>query len=400
MQAARARWPSKAGAWFGLGASPGSLLLGAELAARHAGPVPLGTLLAGIALMAALLWAQGQLGLAPPLGEGEPLTHLSRRYVSSLLHRVLGLLLAGGMVGWYGFNVGLGGAALSALLDLPGPAGPLLLGLPVLAVALNGLRGWNALSTAATAAALALVAVVVAELAAPAAPVTLTTGPARSLLADIGLFVGFVSVFSVRAPDFTAGLAGRGDLAWCVLLLCLPLAVVVLAGAGLHLGTGSSDVVALLASPQGAAYGNLLIAAATVGPTFTTLVSGSLALDAVGRIRSRHAMLLITTLGLALAITRFDQRLAGWLTILAAVLPPVVVPLGVEAARRRRGRAARLIPLWSWAPGSAVAVAMTLLGLPAAPLAGLGTAGLATALWALTPERARWRGARTAAGRR
>lgn len=72
-------WRSRVGAWIGCGASPGALLLGAGIAARHDGPAPLVAVIAGAALMAALLWGQGLLGLAPPTGAGTTLNALAER---------------------------------------------------------------------------------------------------------------------------------------------------------------------------------------------------------------------------------------------------------------------------------------------------------------------------------
>lgn len=376
-----AAWTSKVGAWIGLGASPGALLLGAGLAERHGGPIPVLGVVIGVLSMAVLLWCQGLLGLQPPAGENGTLSRLSRVYFSRRMQRTLGGVLAVGMIGWFGFNVGIGGAAIGALFGLPQIVGPLLLGLPCLVLATGGLRRWNATATIATLAALALTVMVVIELSARTSPVTLGGEPGASLLTDVSAYVGYVAIFSVRAPDFSVGLATRRDLAWCVAALCVPVLLVGLAGVGLQMGTGTSDLVGVLAGSGMLAIGNLLIALAVVGPTLTTLYSGSLALDAAIGLPHRRGMVAVAVLGLALAIARFDRQFIGWLIVLSVTLPPLVVPMAVEATRRRRGGAHRVVPLWSWLPGSVIAVALMIAGIGAAPVVGLVVAGALTVVW-------------------
>ena len=375
------RWSAKAGAWFGLGASPGALLLGAGIAERHGGHAPLVVILAGVTLMAAMLWTQGLLGLQPPHGENGTLTQIAPRYFGPWTRQALSIVLALAMIGWFGFNVGLGGAGLSALFNLPQLAGPFLLGLPILALSFGGLTRWNRIAAFTTLMALLLVGLVLLRLAPRAIPWTLSLSQPQAMLADLASFIGFVAVFSVRAPDFSVGLATRKDLAWCVGLLCVPVGLVALAGVGLQQGTGSTDLVGILAQDSGLALGNLVVAAAVIAPTFTTLYSGSLALTAATGITTRSALLGVAGFGLVLAATRFDRQLLPWLAGLAAILPPLIVPMAVEAHRRRFGAQPRLIPLWTWAPASLVAIGFTLAQQSYAPLLGLGLAVLLTIGW-------------------
>lgn len=387
----RPRWTSKVAAWLGLGASPGSLLLGAGLAERHGGAVPVVAFALGLAGVTALVWSQGRLGLPAPEGEDGTLSDVLRSYVTPLGQRLLAGVLALAMVGWYGFNVGLGGAALGALVgglgggsgaggDGSAWVGPLLLGVPCLLLAKGGLRRWNVIGTVATVAALLLVGLVVVQLSARSVPVTTGVDLPGLLLADVGAFVGYVAVFGTRAPDFSAHLASRRDLRWCVAALVVPVGVVALAGVGLRAGTGTSDLIGVLAGPGGSVAGQVLVAAAVVAPVFTTLYSGALALRAAAGLREGPAMVLVTVLGLVLAIARFDRQLLPWLTVLAALLPPLVVPMAVEAARRRRGLLARRVSPWTWMPGSALAIGLTAAGVGAAPVAGIAAAGALTAV--------------------
>lgn len=374
-------WRSRAGAWLGIGASPAALLVGADLAARHDGPPPIATILVGAVVMGAVLAGQGALGLRPPAGEGTTLSALAPRYLPRPTRALLNALLAAAMVGWFGFNVGLGGAAVSALLSLPGWGGALLFGSPIVVLSFGGIGRWNLVAVVATVSAIVLGIGVTMQLGAPVVPVAAGMSRISPALIDMASFIGYVAVFGVRAPDFTAGLRGRRDLAWCVGLFIAPMVAMTLAGVALHLGTGSSDLVGTLAAPGGLAAGNVLVAASVVGASFTTTYSGSLALRAIAPLTPRQAVAVVAVPGLVLAAVRFDRLLLPWLGVLAAVLPPLVVPMAVERICRRRGSPGRLVPAWTWLPGSALGVALTIADHPAAPVAGLAVAGVATTVW-------------------
>lgn len=378
-------WRSRAGAWLGIGASPAALLVGAGLAARHGGPPPLATILVGGVVMGAVLTGQGALGLRPPAGEGATLSALAPRYLPRPTRALMNALLAAAMVGWFGFNVGLGGAAVSALLGLPAWSGAVAFGGPIIALSFGGMSRWNVVAIAATVSAIVLGIGVTARLGAAVVPVTGHLSGGSLALTDLASFIGYVAVFGVRAPDFTAGLRGARDLAWCVGLFVVPMVGMTLAGVALHLGTGSSDLVGTLAAPGGLAAGNVLVAASVVGASFTTTYSGSLALRAVTSLGARQAVAAVAVPGLVLAAARFDRLLLPWLGVLAAILPPLVVPMAVERICRRRGAPARLVPTWTWLPGSVVAVVLTAVGQPVAPVAGLAAAGVATAVWRARP---------------
>lgn len=331
--------------------------------------------------MFAILWFQGLLGLTPPHGEGENLTTLTPKYFGSLMQRVLGGVIAIGMLGWSGFNLALGGAALGRLVNLPVWIGALAIGLPVLILSLRGIRSWNSLAALATVSVLGLTALVTMNLAARTFPITLALGDPTKMVTDVAVMVGYVSVFSVRSPDFTAGLRRPRDLATLVLLLCVPVLAIALAGVGLEMGTGETDLVAVLARQGDLGIGNLLIFLSVIAPTFTTLYSGAPALEAAIGLNHRKGMIGISVIGFILAVMRFDLWLGGWLSVLAAMLPPLVVPLAIESSARRRGRSPRRIPIWTWAPGSFTAVILTIARQPLAPLIGLGLALIVSAAW-------------------
>lgn len=371
-----ARWPARIGAWVGIGASPAALVMGADLAERSGGSVPLLGVAVGAAAMAALLLVQGQLGLRPPLGEGGPLTVVTGRYLTVSSRTALQVLLSLAMVGWFAFNVGLGGAALGVVLGLPAPWGQVLLATPIAAATAGGLRRWNALAVGTTVASLVLVALVVQRLAPPGLPLQGFSGAVAGEVADAAVFVGYAAVFALRAPDFSDGLGSRRDLHWCVGLLVGSLLVVTLAGAALYRGTGEADVIGAVA--EASALGNVLIALAVVAATFTTLHSGSLALSAATRLPVGWSLAVVFVLGTALAALRFDQHLLSWLSVLSVVLPAMIVPLAVSAWRRRHGRPWQPVTGAHWVPGSVAGVLLLAFDQPYAAFAALAVAGVSS----------------------
>ena len=374
-------WKNVLGSWLGIGTAPGALIVGAGLASRYGGPVPILSIFVGFAFMFTIIWFSGLIGMAPPFGEGLKLTELTSRYFNPGMQKVMAALIAVGMTGWFGFNVGLGGAALSALLKLPGFLGPILIGVPILMFSLKGIKGWNGLAAVTTIVVIILVILVTIRFSARILPFTLLPGNPFYMVVDMASFVGYISVFSVRSADFTAGFRSRKDLLISDLLLCVPVVLIALAGVGLQLGTGSSDLVGILAQPGGLAIGNLLVFLAVIAPTFTILYSGAPALKAAIGLDQTYGMYLITAVGLILAIARFDLYLLKWLVYLAALLPPLLVPFAAEATRRRRGQKPRLVTFWLWLPGAAAAVFLTIIGQPLAVLIGLLVSTLVTLVW-------------------
>jgi purine-cytosine permease-like protein len=297
------------------------------------------------------------------------------------MQRILAALIAIGMIGWFGFNVGLGGAALSSLLHVPDFVGPLLIGITLLVFSILGIHRWNGLAALTTIAVIVLVAFISIRYSAQMLPVTLSVQNPLLMIVDIATFIGYVAVFSVRAPDFTAGFVSKQDLFVSVSLLCTPVVLIAIAGIGLQQGTGSTDLVGVLAQPGKFAFGNLLVFLAVVAPSFTILYSGTPALRAAIGLNETVGMFVISAVGLGLAIARFDLFLIKWLGVLAALLPPLIVPLAAEAARRRRGLKPHLVAIWLWLPGAFVSVLMTIKNRPTAALIGLLISSMVTLIW-------------------
>lgn len=375
------RWWSSAGAWLGIGSSPAALVLGASLADRHGGALPVAALAVGVLVALSLLVGQGRIGLAAPHGDSGTLAEVLPGYLPRGQRLLVGWLLVAAMTGWLAFNAGLGGSALASLTGTSRPLGVVVFGLPLLLLALGGTARWNALAVVATASALALVAAIATvAVRHPAAqlPLTPAVGDPLVALADVGALVGYVAVFAVRGPDFTARLRGPADLMASAALLLVPLVLVTTAGALLWWTTGTTELVAEL---ERSPAGTTLVALAMVAPALTSFFSGGLALEAVTPWGFRAGVLAVAVPGLLLAALGLHEHLLQLLVVLGAALPPLVVPMAVEARGRRRGAWPHSVPAWTWLVPSGVAVLLTASGALWTPVLGLALACATTAAW-------------------
>lgn len=370
MTDASPHWTGRLGAWVGIGASPAALVLGSQLAGRHDAPLAVAALVVGAIGMVGILVWQGRMGVRPPAGEDETFGAFAPRYFRRGAASAISAVLAAVMVGWMGFNAGLGGAAFAELSGLHQLLTSSALVLMVVALAIAGMRWWNWLALAATAATLVLIVVVVVSVEPSASPVTSRLPVPARLLTDVAALVGYVSVFALRAPDFTVGLARTRDVLWPALLMVGITIAVAAAGVAVAEASGEVDVITVISERVSA--GNVLLVLAVVPAMLTSFHSGVLALVASTRISPPAARGIVALSGVVLGIARFDRHLVLWLGALSAVLVPVMVPLAVEVWRRRRRRSPQRIGTWSWAPGSVVGAAGTVLGwhlaLPAAVL--------------------------------
>jgi cytosine permease len=389
--AALVPWTRHVGAWLAIGSSPGALVLGAQLADERSGPLPLVWLLPAVALMASLLLLHGRLGLRPPIGHGQTFAELSRGYLSAPARTAVGLLVAAGMVGWVGFSVGIGGESLARVVGVPRSVCVLGLGGIVLALALSDARYWNRVAVGTTVLTLLAAPLLLLGVDRVESPVTPALGSSADALVLVAAFVGYVAVFMLRSPDFTAGLARGADLLACVAGLVLPALGLVLVGAALHVsgdGGGDATLGAVAAMRWGGMpVGDLLVVCAVLAPAVAAAYSGGLALQTFTGARRRVATSVIATLGLVLGVLGFHRVLVDWLALLAGIGPPIAVPFWYEAARRRRGLPARLIPTGVWLPPAIAGGVLMGTGVPAAPLLALAAALVVAGVWGLAGRR-------------
>ena len=380
------RWTRYVGAWLAIGSSPGALVLGAQLAGSY-GRLSALWLALGALLMAALLLAQGRLGLLPPRGHGQTFAELSRGYLPPAARTAVGLLIAAGMVGWVGFSVGIGGESLARVTGAPAAVCALGLGVLVAVLANLDVRRWNVVAVGTTVITLVLVPLLLLGVDRAEAPVTVSGVDGAQAVVVLAAFVGYVAVFMLRSPDFTAGIVRPSGLLICVAALILPALMLVLVGASLQLSGDSSTGASLAGVPgirmAGLPVGDLLIVLAVLAPGVTSAFSGGLALQVFTGARPKVATSVIAGVGLVLGVLQFHRDLVDWLALLAGVGPPIGVPFWVEAARRRRGHRARLVPTWIWLPPAVAGAALIAVGVRAAPLVSLAAAGLLAGAWGL-----------------
>lgn len=373
-------WLARIGPWVGIGTSPAALMTGGGVGAGLRGADMVLALVVGVALLTGLAVGQGVLGQRTGLTLGAltsgPLGQVGSRRTASVVMVVM-------MVGWFGVNAGVAGAALGRLLGVPEPLGIVAFATAMLGVARLGL---GALSWTALVAGIAttVLAVYGLRLAFAERAVTLSGGEAgshpTSLATGVLLVVGFGAAFALRTPDFTHDLARTRHVAWCALAgLALPLTAFALAGAALHAATGTwdlADVLTRLGSPE-VAY--LFLTVGFAGSVLTNIWSGGLSLsDVLPRLSTPPAMAAVCAVGILAATGGFAGLMLPWLTVMALAAPGLAAICAVHAWRGnsvpvRWGTTA----LSCWGAGFACAMALHVAGswvaLPAAALIpGLG----------------------------
>ncbi|MEU4895145.1 cytosine permease [Streptomyces sp. NPDC044780] len=287
--------------------------------------------------------------------------------------------LATVVIGWFAFQVGLTGSTLHAALGWPVPATVLLAGVLYVALAYAGIRalaviGWIA---APLYVVLGIVAIVLALRETSVSDVLSYDGqaPAGGALAFGAcvtmVIAGFIDSGTMTA-DFTRW-SKNGREAVLASLTAFPLAnlvalivgaVVVGAGAAAAPASAGGDFLGLLTGQGG------VLTAAAVAFVFVNLGSVSahcLYNAAVGwgqltGAAMRRLVLVIGTLGLAVALAGVWEHFETWLTLLGVFVPPIGAVIITDQLVRRRTAAARpagarlrTVPLIAWAGGAALA---------------------------------------------
>jgi cytosine permease len=373
-------WTNYAGAWLGIGTSPAALLVGSQIAIRYGGPLPVLSVLLALPLTALILWSTGSIGLKVPFGLGLKLTGIMPLYFDDLMQRVIGGVITLGMIGWFGFNSAFGAAALQVLVPWPHWVWVLILSLPILLLSLKGIRAWGELSILTTVAVIVLTLLLLRRL--PHLPPPLAGAPTLApamrspgyVFLDMAVLVGYGSVFSVRAPDFTAGVSKRRHLLMLIALFILPFYALVFSGITVQRGMASPDLMSALRDDPRLWVSSLLIGLAVIAPNFTVFYSGAPALRVFANIPEKTGMVLIAAVGIAIAFMRVDLWLGVWLSILGAFVTPLIVPMGIKSYLFKRGVSTEKIQLWTWLPASLLACVLAIFRVPTAILFGLLTA--------------------------
>jgi cytosine permease len=287
----------------------------------------------------------------------------------------LTMVLVLAIVGWCGFYVGVGGAALSDLLAVHQWVGVLLLGAVVGGLTLAGQNRWNALLYVTAAAAVALTVFTVALV--PATPPARVAHPSlvAGLVSGVGGVVSYAIVFTMRVPDFTVDIRSERDVWLAGLTMLVPLLVLMVLGVWLYARTGLFHIADVLREADAPAAGQMFLVASAVAPAVTAAYSTAISIDSIRSTPHRTTMLAAVAAAVLLGAQRFDLRIIGFLEAVGAVVPAALVVLLLwPRLRLRRGSPHAL---GAWAVGSAVALALR----PVSPFAGLVAGSAAAALW-------------------
>jgi len=278
------------------------------------------------------------------------------------------------MTGWCGFYIGVGGAALSDLIDMPQVFGCCALGLVVMGLSLLGQERWNPLTylTAGCAVALTIITVVAVPNDPPRA---IEMNPILGFVTAFGGMISYAVVFAMRVPDFTVDI-NRESGVWIVgLTMFVPLVAIALLGVSLYARTGLFNLADLLAGTERPQAGQLFLTLSTIAPSVTAVYSGAISVGTLVRVQHRAAIAAVSICATVLGVTRFDQSLIGFLEVLGAVIAPALVVMLLTPQLGRAPRSPH--PLLAWSAGAAVALGLhSFLGF-AGSLAGC----CAAALW-------------------
>lgn len=371
-------WRQRVGIWLGISINPASITLGAGLAARVslsklAILIPLGTL-----LLTLLVVTAGLIGRRYRL----PLAGLAQRtFGDGAGARMLNLLMAMGMLGWGGFQVGLAGSSLAGLLGLPLWGGMVITAVAIYTLGSMGVNRWNALVwvTALASLGVALISLLVSIGEVPASQVVaFGWGDAFWV---IGGIIAYASLFALRCPDFTWDMASDRDVVIDGLAFAVPLVMSFGIGALLFRASGSANIGDVLAETRYAFLGLVFLVISLLSPAMSGLHSGSLALRQVVPLSRQQAMLLHCGLALLLGITRFDYRVLPFLEWVGAVLPSALVVIVLQTAVSLPTHLTRT----AWWAGAVAGVIAKLLGSQAHLAVGAAVAvGVLGAAWLVT----------------
>jgi cytosine permease len=259
------------------------------------------------------------------------------------------------MIGWCGFYMGVGGAALSDLTDMPQVAGSCALGIVVMGLSLLGQERWNPLTylTAGCAVALTVITVVAVPTNPPPA---IESEPVGGFFIAFGGMISYAVVFAMRVPDFTVDINKQSGV-WIVgLTMLVPLLALAALGISLYARTGLFNLADVLAGTERPQAGQLFLTLSTIAPSVTAVYSGAISTESLVRIPHRAALAAMAASATVLGATRFDQSLIGFLEVLGAVIPPALVVMLLTPSLTRGPRPPHA--LLAWLAGAAAALAL------------------------------------------
>jgi cytosine permease len=317
----RASWQMRTGAWIGVGTGPGAMMVGAGVAGAigTARAIPAVVLGCG-----AIYWLGVRHGLEgfesrAPMGEG-----VARIFGAGIFAAIFTGVVLLAMVGWCGFYVGIGGAAVSDLTATPQPVGAAVMATVCLVLALLGQDKWNGMLYLTAGSAVALTLITVTALPAASVPQSVSGWIAGDVITGLGGVIAYAIVFTMRTPDFTMDLVARRDVWIAGLTMFVPMVVLMSVGIWVYGSTGLYDMAGVLGKTDRPAAGQLFLALSAIAPAVTAIYSSAISFDSIKRVPHKIALTAGALLAFGLGAARFDLRLLGFLQSLGAFLPPAL----------------------------------------------------------------------------
>ena len=345
-----------------MGTGPGALMTGAAVTGRVGAEVAIPAVVTGCLVLYFVCVIHG----LQAYRSRAPMGTSVREIFGGRSGWALTTIMVLAMIGWCGFYMGVGGAALSDLVGMPQVAGSCVLGMVVMGLSLLGQERWNPLTylTAGCAVALTIITVVAVP---DNPPPAIESEPVAGFLVALGGMISYAVVFAMRVPDFTVDIDKQSGV-WIVgLTMFVPLLALAVLGVSLFARTGLFNLADLLAGTEQPQAGQLFLTLSTIAPSVTAVYSGAISIESLARVphrvRSavrpsppRAAMVAMATCATVLGTTRFDQKLIGFLEVLGAVIPPALVVMLLTP--RLEGAPRSPHALLAWSSGAAAALAL------------------------------------------
>ena len=350
-----------------MGTGPGALMAGGGIAAvtRPEWRVP--AVLLGVATLTALAIASGYRGWSR---QSATVGLAERAFGGAWGGRVVAVLILLGVGGWFGFYVGLSAGALQQLWGWSPALTGIVFGTGLWLLYRTGFSRWNGMVAVTGIGSLAVAAMVARSVVGQPSGSGPELGGAPALVFVVGVVVAYAAVFALRAPDFTWDARTGGDVVRAGVVLAVTLATFLLIGTAIYNRAGSFDLARLVTATRQPEAGALLLISSAIAPAVSGLHSGAITLRRVAGWHPLVGGALVAAVGAVLGATRFDLRLLAFLGVLGAIMPPA---LGVILLRSRRNADWHA---WAgWGLGSAVALVMLAVGLPAHILVGVTLSG-------------------------
>jgi cytosine permease len=369
-------WYRRTGAWVGMGTGPGALMTGAAVTGRVGPAIAIPAVVTGCLVLYFVCVTHGLQAFRSRIPMGVSVRAIFGGRSGGSLTAVMVLA----MIGWCGFYMGVGGAALSDLVGAPQVAGSCVLGLVVMGLSLLGQERWNPLTYLTAGCAIALTVITVVAVPSDPPP-AVESDPVVGFMAALGGMISYAVVFAMRVPDFTVDINKHSGV-WIVgLTMLVPLLALAVLGVSLYSRTGLFNLADLLARTERPEAGQLFLTLSTVAPSVTAVYSSAISIESLVKVPHRPAMAVVAACATTLGITRFDQSLIGFLEVLAAVIPPALVVMLFTPRLARAPRSPH--PLLAWLSGAAVALVLH----PFSSFAGSVAGSCFTGLWLWTASR-------------